>query len=107
MISKLFINKLEELEKKGIRFLDTPIDKTIFIIVNSEELRVPNDIRSINKCIRKTKDYYYEELFKLPEGDPNCPNYNKNKSNPKIYVLLEVEPPTLNTNSSFNKKEVD
>ena len=91
MISSDLVDQLNELERKGLHFKEHPIEKTIFILTNTDkELRTPNDILSINKCITKTKNFYYEQINSPPIGDPNCPDFKEEKIKPKVYILLEA-----------------
>jgi hypothetical protein len=99
----LLINDL--LKNKDITLVEGK--EPIFIITNQNELKMPNDIISITPCLKRTKEFYKKIKEKKAEGDPNCPQYDKTAIRPKIYVLLEIVPPALNSNLDLNKKEVD
>jgi hypothetical protein len=63
----------------------------LFLVINKPEFREPNDIISINKCLKVTRENIQRELTKdVFVGDPKCPDYGKQKPMTKTYILFEV-----------------
>lgn len=83
------VNKLKEMEPRGI--VINPEKEPLFIVINKSEFREPNDIISINKCLKVTRENIQRELTKdVLIGDPKCPDYGKSKPMIKTYILFEV-----------------